>query len=429
MKRVGIITLIVINILISILFVSFSLLFPQHPDVTRLSEWARISHLYGAEKTYHKEFIREDKEPNNLPPATIYTLTAIYKLDLMVTKAILRISNGGEGSILWINLGYLNFIFLRIPAILSNIAIGILIYKTVKKLRSKKPALVASSLYLFNPIVLYNSAFWGQIDSLNILFFVLGLVLFVFGKNFLSVLSIFLSLFYKLSILPLLPFFALLFYKSKRILRFSLFSFVSFCILTILSFPISSSPSWLFDLFRNTLGGQLQLISANAFNFWWIVFHPKSPSLIPEGSFNFFHLSLNNWGYIIFGIAIIPIVYLVIKNREKFLNPSNIFLILSLISLLFFLFLPKMHERYLFPFFPLFALFFGLKRKGLRFFVALTLLHFFNLISSWNPFGITLLTKFVENYNLQWASSVLTLAIALILYIKTFAWFSEAQES
>jgi len=65
----------------------------------------------------------------------------------------------------------------KLPAILADLATGFLIYKIVGKLKNSKWGLIASSLYIFNPAILANSTFWGQIDSISSLFSLLSVFL------------------------------------------------------------------------------------------------------------------------------------------------------------------------------------------------------------------------------------------------------------
>jgi len=58
-------------------------------------------------------------------------------------------------------------IIFKLPAIAADIATGLLIFTITKKYFNKKRAAIFASLYLFNPAIFYNSALWGQVDSLT----------------------------------------------------------------------------------------------------------------------------------------------------------------------------------------------------------------------------------------------------------------------
>jgi len=68
---------------------------------------------------------------------------------------------------------------IKLPVVLADIAIGVLIWKImVDRQRDDKKALLAMSLWLFNPVTFCISAFWGMFDSLAIFFALLGLYCF-----------------------------------------------------------------------------------------------------------------------------------------------------------------------------------------------------------------------------------------------------------
>ena len=66
----------------------------------------------------------------------------------------------------------------KLPAILSDIFCGYLIFKIAGKYVNEKISLIISSLYLFNPAVISNSTLWGQVDSIVVLFSLLSLYFF-----------------------------------------------------------------------------------------------------------------------------------------------------------------------------------------------------------------------------------------------------------
>ncbi|HEY5425181.1 MAG TPA: glycosyltransferase family 39 protein, partial [Candidatus Tumulicola sp.] len=53
----------------------------------------------------------------------------------------------------------------KLPAIVADLGVGVLVYAVVRRFASAGIALGAAALYLFNPAVIYNSAAWGQVDS------------------------------------------------------------------------------------------------------------------------------------------------------------------------------------------------------------------------------------------------------------------------
>ena len=66
----------------------------------------------------------------------------------------------------------------KLPAIISDLATGILIYKILLKSKGEKWGIVGAALYVFNPAIFANSALWGQVDSLTSFFSLFAIYLF-----------------------------------------------------------------------------------------------------------------------------------------------------------------------------------------------------------------------------------------------------------
>jgi 4-amino-4-deoxy-L-arabinose transferase-like glycosyltransferase len=73
------------------------------------------------------------------------------------------------------------FAVLKLPAILADIAIGYLLYRAGRRWFGLRAGLVAAALYLFVPATWYESAVWGQVDSVGMLFLLGGLLLLIEG--------------------------------------------------------------------------------------------------------------------------------------------------------------------------------------------------------------------------------------------------------
>jgi Gpi18-like mannosyltransferase len=64
---------------------------------------------------------------------------------------------------------------IKVPAILSDLAIGWLIWSMIRDLGgSERMALAGAALYLFIPISWFDSVVWGQVDSVGVVFMLLG---------------------------------------------------------------------------------------------------------------------------------------------------------------------------------------------------------------------------------------------------------------
>jgi Gpi18-like mannosyltransferase len=384
--------------------------FNVNDDSMRYQDWGRIAYHHGLSETYQTMQLSFGSNPNNQPPGTVYIDLAMYSL-----QQVLFQSPPEKSPLLYA-------FFLKLPNILADVLIGVMIYYCVLRNTKRKYALIANSLFLFNPVVIYNSAIWGQTDALNNFFFFASLT-FLFGKKyFLSLLLFFLSLFIKLSVLPLLPFLLIILFLKMKFQYLKLFMYLclSIGLILILTLPVNSNPlTWWIQFFTRYASGELPYITNYTFNFWSILFNPDSFALVPLSSDLFWGLPLAIWGYLLFGIVVIPLIIYLIKQKN--LDDAQILLILSLAAFAVFLFLPRMHQRYIYPALPLLATFIGLKRKHYLPYILLSLVNFINLYVVWHPgdFLPVFLTNIIAHSKIRLGMSILVVGIFLVLYSKT----------
>lgn len=420
--------LLLLGFLIRIAVMLWSFQFRENTDVLRYRDWARIAYLYGFKSTYDTKYLQFGTLPNNQPPGSVYILSSMYYVQLQVAKTYSKITHTSAGSIQWIN-GPLQNAFLRLPAILADLGIATLIYLFVKN-KTNNFIFLAPLLFLFNPVSIYNSAFWGQMDSLNNMFFLLGLFLLYKKRFLLSVLFVFLSFYIKFSLIFLLPFFIYFVYRFSNLKTLIRSLGISFFIIFILTIPISINPLWLVSFAISNGTGEMTQITNFAFNFWWAFFKPAIMLGKPEDLFSFSQIRLENSPYddtVFFGTSLlflsilvfcavaVPLFYKLIKIKT--LNLETIFFVCSVVAFLGFLFLPRMHERYLYPFFPLFATYVGLKQKYVVPLVITSFLNLFNLYMVWHPMKIFFMPySFISNSWIQWIISFGIVATGVFLY-------------
>jgi len=70
----------------------------------------------------------------------------------------------------------LQVFFIKLPIIVSDVIVGLMVYKLGMKLGlGEKKALIASIAWLFNPVSLFMSSIWGMFDSIAVLFMLLAM--------------------------------------------------------------------------------------------------------------------------------------------------------------------------------------------------------------------------------------------------------------
>jgi Gpi18-like mannosyltransferase len=403
-------------------------------DQRRYEDWAQTAHIYSLADTYSGH--HTTTVVNNEPPGTLYIFSATYESYIVLGKLIAKLTHTEPGSIQFVN-SYLLHLMMRLPSILTDFGMGFLAYLLVRREKGEKKAALASGLILLNPVVLWNSSVWGQTDSLNNFFFLLSLFL-AFRKNYiLSIISYTLSLYIKLSLLPLVPFYVVfLFFHSgknwKQLLGGGLLSLVLIVLATL---PIASNPlSWLLTTIPAMSGGELQNITVAAFNFWWMVTCGPitCPQSLPVIADTFMGITLNAWGYLLFATATLPILYLQLRSAEQMTRKQYVFFSFALVTFALFLFLPKMHDRYLYPFFPLIAVAIGLSKHYKRYMVLVCLLaviYMGNLIYSEYPtrFPAFVFYQILYSNPYRWGISAAVTLLGAVIYYLTFPLFLNPQ--
>jgi Gpi18-like mannosyltransferase len=261
---------------------------------------------------------------------------------------------------------------------LCNLLIGLSIWFFVRKYDSRS-ALIAMCLYLFNPAVIYNASYWGQIDSVNALFMVISVIFLVRKRFALSSIFITLAILTKIQSIVLLPVVAIVLLKEcdwKKIVK----SVCACIFLTIvIIFPIVRTG--FFGKMLNTLFasvGFAPLATVNAHNLWYLV-APGLPdnwgNLTPDTQ-TIFGITYKMIGLTALGLFTLAVLYLLWKKCDE----QTIIFSASSMALGFFMLPTQIHERYLFPFFGLFALGMMSKKRYVLLYVLFMITFLLNLM-------------------------------------------------
>lgn len=297
----------------------------------------------------------------------------------------------------------------KLPSILADLGIGYLIYK--------KYGVKLSTLWLFNPITWYNSSIWGQTDPIVNLLGLIAIFFLIEKKLVKSFLFLALCLLFKGSLLiflPILIVYALCQkYPLKLWMKGLALSLVAVLLTSFWFHPSLDFPIWFFNLYaKQILPGEIGDLSANAFNFWYLV----NPGKVLD-SIVYFGLPARIWGYTFTIIAMAIIVLKQNKNRTK----KSLFYSLATVALVSFLFMTRIHERYLYPFFPVATILVGLIPGFVIPYVILSvtfLLNMYNLF--WAP-GIPILEDILKTStlpNILSTANILSLFLIILIFIR-----------
>ncbi len=240
-------------------------------------------------------------------------------------------------------LGFLRSVFgsssliLKLPAILCNVAIGITAYILARKHFSEKSSLVLGGFLAFSPVLILNSALWGQVDSVYTLFLVLCILL-VYAKKLIPAYFVFaLAIFVKPQALIYSPILLFAIWENVigefNIRKFlcHLFSGLSaILMIVLLSVPFGVAET--FSQYAATLSSY-KYATINAFNLYGafgLNWHALNPLL-----------SFAGYGFILGTVAFL--IYLYIRGNR------NWFFMAGVLAFFVYMLSVKMHERYAFP--------------------------------------------------------------------------------
>ncbi len=395
---------------LSLLFYTF------HGDVYNHIEWGTVALHHGLLGIYELPANFWHTSRINQPPLTIYMFLFIRFLYEQLDKLLWLLNNNISifpSKFLWFYEANFYPVLLKIPDVIADILLGIVIYKFVLLYLNKKKALISAVAYLFNPITFYNSALWGQTDALVNFFGILSFYLLIKRKLFWALVALTTSLLFKASLSIFVPIFLVILIRSRypiiSIVKNILIIIVSIFLIT-LPFHNINDPLWFIRIYLNqVLLGTLGNITENAFNFWALFFGP-TPRLV--ASTIIFGLKASYWGYTLFGISLFTtLVYF-----SKKMTAERFFISLIITGFTAFLFLTGMHERYLFPIFAPFTILLAFLPRLIYLYIAISFVHLTNLYYLWYVPRIEWYIQFL-NQSTTIIGFIISLHLLLLLFI------------
>lgn len=356
----------------------------------------------------------------NYPPLAIYFFYLIHALQPYIINLISWLA----GSFVYIRTqtGFIASI-IKLPAVFADLGIAYVCYLFAKKLvpQSNKLQLTAILFILFNPAFFYNSALWGQIDAIPIFFILCALyLLFYNNSTVVSIIFFTASILSKPNAILYIPYYLLYFiykYKLKNIFKIiivgSIFAWICFL-------PFYKSGNlflYPFTSYMNIFDRHGYFINSGAFNIWAI---KNFYQLIPDKLAFFLNISYSTWGYVMVGIFVLLMVFFFLKSKDK---KYALIYAIFIGSYATFLFLTKIHERYMLYSLP-FLLLVSLKNQHLlKWFVVISLLHLLNLNAIWHVRGIDIL-KVKENIIIP---SILAICNIALFFHLLFVYLRESK--
>lgn len=295
-------SLIQIIILAFLARILFSLIFNtgHYTDLNNFKGWS----MAVTDKGLYNFYLPESKGGTwcDYPPGYIYIL---YLLGI-IYKFIYGNFDNWYGSIFTT--------FIKFPGIVSDIINIYLIFRITKIFVPFHTSITIASMYAFNPAIFYESAVWGQMDSL-VLTFILLSILFLFKKQYdISILMTAFSILLKPQGVVIVPFLLFIIVYKKEFRKAILGLIYSLTLVFILTYPITKDFSEIIPWLWKKYIDQAELYpysSIQAFNLWSFTGMWKNDSRTILG------ITHKTWGILFFSITYIYSIYFYIKFSKK----------------------------------------------------------------------------------------------------------------
>ncbi|MEG1524034.1 MAG: glycosyltransferase family 39 protein [Clostridia bacterium] len=311
---------------------ALSLIFYGHPtDIGCFMAWGEAGLNVGLPNFYTSGMFAD------YPPGYMYICTALSGM-----CRLLGISYGSTG---------MAFLF-KLPATLADLGSAYLVYRIARKSNGSEAfSLILAGLLAFNPVLMFVSGAWGQIDTVLTLLLVLTCYLLQKDKRIFAGAIYGLAILMKPQALMLGPLLAVAFIADifgenwkKKLLHTVLAVLAALAVLVVLSLPFTGNQPWYWLIKKyGETATSYQYASIEAFNF---------PALIGGNWRKIENVSLLGIPYATVGVCCIMLavgfsVFLYLRGYRK--NQGVVYLCGAVMILLIFTFGHYMHERYMIP--------------------------------------------------------------------------------
>ena len=304
----------------------FSLMPDTMGDLRVFSLWAYQVERFGIAGAYFAPSVY----PIDYPPGFLYVLGLVAWVRSAVDTSPLGPAADMQ---FWIPITYA----------VADLLTAWLIYLAVKRVAAWRTAYWALFGYAFNPAVLFASAYWGVMDSMNVLLTILALVLLDYRKPELSWAAITAGVLTKQFAAPVSLVIALLTLKNYGWRRSLRCAGVSLAVSVLMMSPLFAQLPPLVAIQRVMFEfGNMAYVTANAHNLWWILTGGPPWSDVSQAILG--PLSYQTVGTTLFCVLWATCLAALWWGKSDF--PSR-YMLTALITCGFFVVVTHMHENHL----------------------------------------------------------------------------------
>jgi Gpi18-like mannosyltransferase len=231
---------------------------------------------------------------------------------------------------------------MKIPASLADVGMALLL---VYAFRSRPLwAVVAAAVVMLHPAIIDVSAWWGQYESIYLLFALAAVIFAVNGHDLVAAAALAICLMTKPQALPFVLPFAAWFWAHggwREIARTAAVGLAVIVVIWLPFIPAGGPLNYLGNLaeYQNSI---FPILSLNAWNVWWILQIVAVGGFSSDGAAILGPLTFRHVGFLLTGMLSLIVAWLIVRDPQ----PRTLILGLAASTLIWFGFLTQMHERY-----------------------------------------------------------------------------------
>ncbi len=387
----------VVGLAIRLLLIHFNV--GINDDLNVHQEWGRVFEVTNANYFYFfKGWIYSFPTQ---PPLTSWMFHFAYEIYQFLHPAFAQMHNtihlppGFLVKYFYDN-GY--YLLLKLPAIIADLGLAVVIYEVVKNIKPKK-SLMAAAFYIFNPVTIFLSGIWGQTESVIAFFGTLAFMALASKRVEVAIPLFFVSLYFKPTWGVFIPLFLFLLVLARpNIKNIILGLIISLVIFLISTMPFSGKD--IIGFTRDTVLNNMlptakgtSRASVSAFNLHSVIYKIDT-DLADDRKVV---ITPNAFGL----IAYLFINFVTMKWLwKKDINKTNVLTAIFVIGAGSFMFMANMLERYIFIAFPAMVMLMFIDKKVVFWGIVMNVVIFLNLIWAFYRRSTVEIVSLFSAYNL-----------------------------
>ena len=232
-------------------------------------------------------------------------------------------------------------VIVETPPLIADLLIGLTLYFAAWRDGRSMRALIIMMLFALNPALIFDTVVWGQSDSVVALPMIIAAILILTGRYRLGWSVAAIAILAKPQALAFTPPLALwtLFNAGLVECAWCAGAILGTVAIGVLPYQLGHSWDWIFNVYKD-LGTRFSEASVGAFNFMGLIGGMGTPDTDKV---------FDGISYSAFGLALTCAVYLIVSYliwRARSARAAMLAIFIALFG--FFMFAPRMHERYLY---------------------------------------------------------------------------------